>query len=168
MRYAMVARLLTFALIVPFISDAHSQSSPPPLDPSQITTLAEVVVTGEQPGPRLWRATRNGRVLWIYGTVTPKPDGMKWRSKQVPEVLDDTQEVIDQQLQGTTWAVNFGVQAEVSGPFKTIRSARMASKIRKAQDAPPPLRTAVPKDLYDRYAKLKAKYVPKNEQIELA
>src|SRR5262245_54550789 len=157
MRYTGIACLLIASIATP----ARSQSTPPPPD-SQDATIAEVVVTGDQPGPGLWKATRDGRVLWIYGTVTPKPEGMTWRSRQVPEALDDTQEVIDQQLQGTTWAVNFDIQPEMSGPFKSLRAMRIANKLRKAQEQPPPLRATVPPELYARFERLKSKYLPKN------
>src|SRR5690349_18834515 len=48
--------------------------SPPPLD--------EVIVTGEQPGPGLWKITHGGtNVVWVLGTVGGIPKGVKWRSR---------------------------------------------------------------------------------------
>jgi uncharacterized protein YbaP (TraB family) len=126
----------------------------------------EVVVTGEQPGPQLWKATRNGHVLWILGTVTPKPRDITWKSKEVGLVLDDTQLVINQQLQGSTWPANISLEPDMSGPFQGLRAMRMASKIRKEYPQPP-LRESVPPALYARFQLLKAKYMPKNRDVEM-
>lgn len=127
--------------------------------------IDEVVVTGEQPGPQLWKATRGGHVLWILGTVTPKPRDITWKSKEVALVLDHTQLVINQQLQGSAWPANISLEPDMSGPFQGIRAMRMASKIRK-EFPPPPLRESVPPELYARFQSLKAKYMPKNNDIE--
>ena len=35
------------------------------------STIAPVVVSGLQPGPRLWKVSRDGRVMWVLGTLTP-------------------------------------------------------------------------------------------------
>jgi hypothetical protein len=53
-----------------------------------------VLVTGEQPGPALWKVSSGGHVLWILGEVSPVPRKMKWRSKQFERRLDESQEVL--------------------------------------------------------------------------
>jgi hypothetical protein len=155
----MAGLLVLSALSLLSIRPSWSQAAPAP-------AIDEVVVTGEQPGPQLWKATRNGHVLWILGTVTPKPRDITWKSKEVGLVLDETQLVINQQLQGSTWPANISLEPDMSGPFQGIRAMRMASKIRKER-LPPPLREAVPPELYARFQKLKAKYMPNNKDIEL-
>lgn len=142
-----------------FCSAVSSQTDSP------LPDLETVVVTGEQPGPRLWKATKNGRVLWIYGTVTPKPRDMTWRSKQVAQVLDETEEVIDQQLQGTTWPANIVVRLDTRNPVKLFGMSRKRQKIREAH-APPPLRDVLPPALYVRFAQLRNRYAPRNDEIE--
>jgi hypothetical protein len=122
----------------------------------------EVIVTGEQPGPQLWKATRDDHVLWILGTVAE----ITWRAKQVAAVLDDTQQVIDQQLQGTTWPANIEIDLATISPLKMISAGRKINKIRK-EHAPPPLREVVPAPLYERFAALKGKYLPADEGIEM-
>ena len=42
--------------------------------------LDEVLVTGEQPGPAMWKAKRGDHTLWIVGTLRPLPSKMTWRS----------------------------------------------------------------------------------------
>lgn len=48
---------------------------------------AQVLVTAERPGPRLWHVSNGEHVLWILGTRSPLPQGMRWRSAEVEEVL---------------------------------------------------------------------------------
>ena len=159
MRSAMRCTWMAGMLVVSVLTIRPSWSQDAP-------AIDEVVVTGEQPGPQLWKATRNGHDLWILGTVTPKPRDITWKSKEVGLVLDNTQLVINQQLQGSTWPANITIEPDMSGPVQSIRAMRMASKIRKER-LPPPLRETVPPELYARFQKLKAKYMPKNEDIEL-
>ena len=49
--------------------------------------LEEVLVTGEQPGPAMWKVKRGDHTLWIVGTLTPLPSKMTWRSQQVEDVI---------------------------------------------------------------------------------
>ena len=37
---------------------------------------APVVVSGEQPGPGLWRVEKDGHVMWVLGTQSPLPEHM--------------------------------------------------------------------------------------------
>jgi len=130
--------------------------------PPEIET---VVVTGEQPGPRLWKATKDGHTLWIYGTVTPKPRDITWRSKQVAQVLDETQEVIDQQLQGTTLPANVVVRPDTRNPMKLFGMSRKRQQIREAH-APPPLGEVLSPELYARFSRLKDRYAPRNAELD--
>jgi len=56
--------------------------------------LDVVLVTGEQPGPALWKVTSGDHVLWILGDVAPLSRKMRWRSKQFERLLANSQEVI--------------------------------------------------------------------------
>src|SRR5688572_31360061 len=53
-----------------------------------------VLVTGEQPGPALWRVSSGDHVLWILGDVQPLPRKLKWRARKFERLLADSQEVI--------------------------------------------------------------------------
>jgi hypothetical protein len=61
---------------------------------AQATDLEVVLVTGEQPGPALWKVSSGNHELWILGEVSPLPRKVKWRSKQFEKLLAYTQEVI--------------------------------------------------------------------------
>jgi uncharacterized protein YbaP (TraB family) len=56
--------------------------------------FAEIVVTGEQPGPALWRVQSGDHVLWLLGGVSQLPGRVTWRSKQLETVLVTSQELI--------------------------------------------------------------------------
>jgi uncharacterized protein YbaP (TraB family) len=57
-------------------------------------SMEVVLVTGEQPGPALWRVSSVDHTLWILGEVSPLPRKVRWRSKQVESLLGSSQEVI--------------------------------------------------------------------------
>jgi TraB/PrgY/gumN family len=62
--------------------------------PSLENDLEVVLVSGEQPGPALWKVSSDTHDLWILGEVTPAPRRLKWRSKQFEALLATSQEVI--------------------------------------------------------------------------
>jgi uncharacterized protein YbaP (TraB family) len=74
------------------LSGAVAAPYPSP-DPSSLPPQ-EVEVTGERPGPRLWRVAKGDHVLWLLGTLDPLPRRMVWRSKEVESVLGEVQAVI--------------------------------------------------------------------------
>jgi uncharacterized protein YbaP (TraB family) len=56
--------------------------------------LDEIIVTGERAGPGLWHVYRGAAQLWIFGTVSPLPKDMTWRSTQLEKILDRTDQVL--------------------------------------------------------------------------
>ena len=69
----------------------HAQSSSdipanPPID--------EVLVTGERPGPGMWRISKDGHDLWILATLRPLPKNMTWRSVLVEQRIAGSQAVL--------------------------------------------------------------------------
>jgi uncharacterized protein YbaP (TraB family) len=56
--------------------------------------LDEITVTGERAGPGLWHVYQGAAQLWIFGTVSPLPKDMTWRSKQLEKILDGTDQVL--------------------------------------------------------------------------
>lgn len=55
--------------------------------------LETIVVTGERPGPALWKVTRKDHVLWILPMFGPLPDRLVWRSGEVESVIADSQAI---------------------------------------------------------------------------
>jgi uncharacterized protein YbaP (TraB family) len=63
-------------------------------DPSAPPLMDELVVTGERTGPGMWHVHRGSAHLWILGSISPLPKGITWRSKQVEQVLQSTNQVL--------------------------------------------------------------------------
>src|SRR4051812_11330832 len=67
-------------------------------EPMTGEAMEEVVVTGEFPGPGMWKITRPGdpagHVLWIVGDPPPLPKRMQWKSRDVEAVALESQEIL--------------------------------------------------------------------------
>ena len=154
----LAALLLAFLATLPSIASA---ADGPPTDP--VPDLGEVEVTGEQPGPALWKVTlpasANGpaqpHVLWLFGTLRPLPRKMEWRPTAVERALTGAEVYIPYQP-------DIDVKA---GPFALVGlffSARSALKDPEGQ----PLRESLPAPLYARFTALKARYAPRDAGME--
>ena len=62
----------------------------PPVGPGP-PALEEILVTGERPGPGMWRVSKGGHELWIFGTLQPLPKNMSWRSQEVEQRIAASQ-----------------------------------------------------------------------------
>ena len=120
--------------------------------------LEEVLVTGQQPGPGLWKVTRpgdaSGHVLWILGSYSPLPKRMGWRSKEFESVLATSQEVLAPAT----------IDASV-GFFGGIALLPSLIGVRRNPDDAR-LRDVVPPDLYARWLSLKARYLGDDDDVE--
>ena len=87
------SKTLALAVALTFAASARAQDSAP-TPPADATTLETVTVTGEQPGPGLWKVSNGDHVLWILTTVYPLPKNMTWESKEVDDTIAQSQEVM--------------------------------------------------------------------------
>jgi len=117
--------------------------------------IVEVEVTGERPGPSMWKISKANHVLWIMGTLEPLPKRMTWRSKAVEEVLAQSQEVLPSRP-------TFGFS------WNPIAALRLYWQWRGIQKSPDHARLAatLPPALYARFAALRNKYAPRDTQME--
>ena len=120
------------------------------------TDLAAVVVSGVQPGPGLWKVSKGDHVLWILGTLSPLPSGIKWKSDEVVSVLRQSDEVLD--------APGLAIDADI-GIFRGIFLLPSALRSGKNPDGKT-LRDVLPADLYARWAALKPRYFGRDGGIE--
>jgi uncharacterized protein YbaP (TraB family) len=127
----MAAALLSIGLF------AAGRADTPPV-------LEDVVVTGERPGPGMWRVHRGAAQVWILGSMSPLPKDITWRSKQVEQVLDGTSQVLVQK------PFELGI-VRILWLLITERSAFMLRGGKRLKDA-------LPADLYARFAVQRAKY----------
>src|SRR4051812_40408060 len=92
-------RLLPALFVCIFAAPAWAQtesgSGSPPSVASQAESSGEkILIVGQRPGPGLWKISKGDHVLWIFGTYSPLPNKMTWRSHQVETVLAESQEFL--------------------------------------------------------------------------
>lgn len=122
---------------------------------AQVTMPVQVVISGKYRGPKLWRVSKDGHVLWVLGTVAPLPKRMVWQSEDIQRLLRQTQEVIP------AWpSVGIG--------FHPFIAVHLYVLWRKSQTNPDhlPLRAVLPPDLYARFSALKLSFAPNDRRIE--
>jgi hypothetical protein len=118
--------------------------------------VAEVLVSGEQPGPGLWRVVKDDHELWILGTHGPLPRKMTWRSKQVEDAISQSQELLTQG--GVDVKPNIGL----------IRGLFLLPAVYGAAKNPDGAKLAdlLPSEVYAQWAEVKKKYLGRDEGIE--
>jgi hypothetical protein len=133
---------------------AQEQSS------SQADTLEEVVVVGRQPGPPLWKVSNGDHTLWILPLVDMYPQKMEWDSARVEKLIAESQEYIDRPrvMNGVSLTNLLLIPRAIGLYNKTKRSEEQPDGRTLADDLPP--------DLYRRFAALKARYLPRDREIE--
>lgn len=126
--------------------------------PSQVAPLEEVLVTGAQPGPGLWKVTqpgdRNGHVLWLMGSYSPLPRKIEWRSKELETVLAASQAVL----------APVSVNAS-TGPLGGVTLLPSLIGVRR-NPGEKTLQEVLPPDLYARWLPLKARYLGNDRSVE--
>ncbi|MDR3386608.1 MAG: TraB/GumN family protein [Rudaea sp.] len=125
-----------------------------PTESPAMPTLDTVLVTGEQPGPGLWKVSRSDHVLWILGTQTPLPRKMRWRAQEVEATIAQSQEV----LADASAKVDIGF-------FRALTLLPSIMGARKNEEGGK-LRDILPADLYTRWSALKAKYIGRDNGVE--
>jgi uncharacterized protein YbaP (TraB family) len=118
--------------------------------------VEEVLVTGEQPGPGLWRVSNGERTLWILGTHQPLPKKMTWRSKQVEALVAQSQEVISPGSVDAKPNIGF---------WRGMTLVPSLIGIRKSPDDAQ-LQDLLSPDVYARWLVLKKKYIGRDQGIE--
>jgi uncharacterized protein YbaP (TraB family) len=114
--------------------------------------LEEIVVNGERAGPGLWHVYRGSAQLWIFGTVSPLPKDMTWRSKQLEAILDGTDQVL------VAKPFEIGI-ARALWLLVTQRDLLMAGHGKKLKDV-------MPADLHERFAVQRAKFTKDSDKWE--
>lgn len=140
MGVSMRSFLLALVLIFAGLAQAHAQI---PADASE-----EIIVTGERSGPRVWRISKDGHELVVFGTISPLPKGVKWNSKTVEALIGDADVVTSTRI-----TVNFpGV-----GPFKLVGLLLEFRKQSKSAEGAK-LKDVLDPDLYARFSAARARY----------
>lgn len=121
------------------------------------TPPEQILIVGQRPGPGLWKVSKDDHVLWIFGTYSPLPFKMVWRSHQVETVLAQSQEILG--APGASVGVGF------SQAFNLITALPLAIGARKNPNGAL-LKDVVPPDVYARWTVLKQRYIGNDDSVE--
>jgi hypothetical protein len=143
------------------VSSVHAQSPqhPPAADEPP---LEEILVTGEFPGPGMWKVTRaedpSGHILWIVADPPPLPKRMKWKSKDVEAVALNAQEILRDA------SVSMEPDEKI-GFFRGVTLMPAALEARRNPDDAK-LKDLLPPDLYARWLVQKKLYLGRETGVE--
>ncbi len=118
--------------------------------------METVLVTGEQPGPGLWKVSRDGHVMWVLGSIYEVPDTITWRTKEMEARIAESQEVLY-----PGWpSVNLDVSV-----FAALTLVPSAFKAAKNPDGAM-LNDVLTPEAYANWLRLKQKYIGDDDDIE--
>lgn len=146
---ARVVAALCAALLSALTGAQHAQAAPVE------EPIEEVQVSGERPGPGLWKIRRGANTVYVLGTTSPLPRRMTFRSRELEKVLDQAELFIP-----TRPSVD--VKA---GPIRLVGLYRQWRKLR-LNPGEVGLDAVLPPDLYARFSAARAKYAPRDRKME--
>ena len=114
--------------------------------PAVVTQPDTVLVVGQRPGPGMWKISKGDHVLYVFGTYSPLPVKMQWRSQQVEAIIAKSQVY----LSPPTLSAGVGVW----GGMKML--PHLVGMRKNPGGAK--LRDVVAPEVYARWRVLKAKY----------
>lgn len=126
-----------------------------PAEPD-ITVLETVVVSGVLPGPGLWKVSRDGRVMWVLGTLAPLPRRMEWTADEVERRIADSGVVL------LAPKVSVSTRGGLVGGMFLLPSALRARNNPDGQR----LEEVLPAGDYARWQRLKAHYLGRDRGVE--
>ena len=118
----------------------------------------EVLVSGERPGPPLWKVRQGDNTLYILAAISPTPKNLQWRSREVEAVLDRATAFVD------TTSTTIGANIKKIGYLKAVGMALEFQSLRNNPDGKR-LEDVLPADLNARFMALKARYAPKDRSM---
>lgn len=136
-----------------FAAPAWSQTEAETPSADSVEVAPEkILVVGQRPGPGLWKVSKGDHVLWVFGTYSPLPMKMEWRSQEVEAILAKSQEFI--------WPPS---------PRMPIFQIARALPFAIGADKNPgdaTLKDVLPPDLYARWLPLRDKYIRDVDRVE--
>lgn len=121
-----------------------------------VAELEPIVVSGVQPGPGLWKVSRNGHVLWVLGVLSPVPKAMQWQTAEVAQRIGESRQVLD--MPNAVFDADVGFFGRIALASSLI-GVRNNPGRRKLVDV-------VPATQYARWSALKQKYMGRSGKVE--
>ena len=147
-------------LLVPSMSawaqEEPAEVAPATADAVPIRDLETLVVHGVQPGPGLWKVSKDGHVMWVLGTVSPLPSGIEWQSGEVEAALARSSAVLS--------PPSFILNADV-GFFGMLGLAPQMWKAMRNEDGAR-LEDVLPAELHARWLVQKQRYLGRDRGVE--
>lgn len=161
MRRIRLPLLLAMLAAIPVATAAPPRGAVPAVSPvaapaDDIVDLDTLVVSGEQPGPGMWKVRRGDNVLYLLGTLSPLPRRMEWIPDEVEATIARSQAVIDP----PSLAIDGGV-----GLFRGLTLVPSLLRARRNPDGRS-LEEAVGPELYARWSALKPRYLGRDRAVE--
>ncbi len=117
----------------------------------------KVLVVGQRPGPGLWKVSKDDHVLWVFGTYTPLPAKMEWRSQEVESIIGQSQELL--LTPGAGLSVGWMDTLNIVTALPSLVNFRKNANGETLQEV-------IPADVYARWLPLKAKYIGSDNAVE--
>jgi len=143
-----------YALALPAWAQSSDAAAAPVSSAQDESTLETVVVTGEQPGPGLWKVSKDDHVLWILGAQYPLPKDMTWKASEVEQAIAQSQVVI----------ADASAKLDISFFHKLTLLPALYGARKNADGAA--LKDVLPAETYSRWQTLKAKYIGDDSGVE--
>ncbi|WP_266182423.1 TraB/GumN family protein [Dyella humicola] len=135
------------------VPPANAASAIKPPSPDSVVSLQAVTVTGQQPGPALWRVRRGDHILWVLGTLSPLPKHAEWQTAQVEKVLASAKELLEPP------------SAELKMPTSLFNRLALQPSARLNPDGAT-LQKLLPPEMYDRWLVLRRQYLGNDDALE--
>lgn len=146
-------------VLVVFASAAAWSACSIATEPAQApdaASLDTIVVTGEQPGPGLWKVSKGEHVMWVLGTVSPLPRRFEWRTAEVERRIGESRQVLT--------APQVKMEAD-TGFFGRLALLPALIGIRD-NPADAKLADVLPPELYAKWSVLKQRYIGRSGKVE--